>query len=155
MAKGQNIWFPRDLIESEAFAALKTATAHRVLTYFYGRRQMAKAGRSGREQWTITNNGEIVFTYKEAETKYRISYGAFRNAIDDLMDKGFIDIAESGAGLYRSANLYAISERWRSYETPEYKKPKPRPPIHKGFRKGNRYGRNCPERKKLNCCRPT
>jgi hypothetical protein len=113
------------------------------------KRQPVKIGRRGKEQWDIANNGEIVFTYKEAKEKYGISYGAFRDAIDELRDKGFVDIAESGAGLYKSANLYAISDRWRLYGTPEYEKPKPRPkgPMNRGFQKGNRYGRNCKKKK--------
>ena len=149
MAKGQNIWFPRDLINSKAFAALKTATSHKVLAIFYTKRQFERTGRKGKEQWHIKNNCEIRFTYKEAERKYSISYGAFRNAIDELRDKGFIDIAESGAGLHKAANLYSINDRWKLYGTPEYEKPKPRPkgPVNRGFQRGNQYGRLCKKRK--------
>ena len=139
------IFLERELLESEALRSLTTRTAYRILLIFYSKRKMGKAGRKGYERWDVVNNGEIVFTYQEAKTKYGISYGAFRNAIDELMDRGFIDIAESGAGLHKSANLYSISNRWKSYGTPEYKEPKPRPqkPINKGFQKGNMYGRNC------------
>ncbi len=110
---------------------------------------MVKGGRSGKERWDITNNGEIEFTYIEAKEKYGISYGAFRNAIDELREKGFVDIAESGAGLYKSANKYSISDRWKWYGTPQYEKPKPRPkgPMNKGFKKGNKYGRNSKKKK--------
>ena len=69
---------------------------------------------------------------------------------NDWVVKGFIDIVESGAGMYKSANFYSISERWRQFGTDDYKKPKPRSriPINKGFQKGNRFGRNCREEKK-------
>lgn len=132
------------LLKSKAYRGLRTPTAYFVLGIFWTKRQMTRVGRSGKKQWVIANNGEIVFTYEEAKTKYGISYGAFRRAIDELLDKGFIDIAESGAGLHKSANLYSISERWKLYGTEKYKTPKPRPrtPINKGFQKGNRYGRN-------------
>lgn len=148
MGKGQNIWVERRLIESEAFLSL-SATAIKVLMIFFTKRQFEQIGRKGKEQWLIINNGQIVFTYQEAKTKYGISYSAFRNAIDDLREKGFMDIAESGAGLYKSANLYSISDRWKLYRTPEYEPPKARPkkPINKGFTKGNRYGRNCRKKK--------
>ena len=137
------------LLKSKAYRSLQTPTSYFVLGIFMTKRQMVKGGRSGKERWDITNNGEIEFTYIEAKEKYGISYGAFRNAIDELREKGFIDIAESGAGLYKSANKYSISDRWKWYGTPEYEPPKPRPkgPINRGFKKGNQYGRNSKKKK--------
>jgi len=110
---------------------------------------MVKIGRRGKKQWDIANNGEIVFTYKEAKEKCCISTGAFRTAIDDLREKGFIDIAATGMGVYKVTTLYSISNRWKLYGTPEYEPPKPRPkkPVNRGFRPNNQYGRNC--RKKI------
>ncbi len=145
MAKNVNIWVEKRLIMSAAFAALKRPSAFRVLLIFLTKRQVARVGYGRYKEWTISNNGEIQFTYREAKKKYGISSGTFRAAIDELRDKGFIDIAESGAGLYRSKNRYTISDRWLDYGTPDYRPPKPRPrgPMNKGFRKGNRYGRNC------------
>ena len=133
------------LLKSKAYRSLKTPTSYFVLGIFMTKRQLAKVGRKGKERWDITNNGEIEFTYIEAKEKYSISDGAFRNAIDELREKGFIDIAESGAGLYKSANKYSISDRWKLYGTQQYEKPKPRPkgPINRGFKKGNQYGRKC------------
>ena len=61
MAKrSANIWIPWRLIESKAFLALKTATAHKILAIFWTKRQMVEIGRKGKEQWDIANNGEIV-----------------------------------------------------------------------------------------------
>ena len=143
--RSANIWIPWCLIESKAFLALKTATAHKVLAIFWTKRQMYSTGRSGKEQWDIANNGEIVFTYEDAKKLISICKSTFRDAIDELRDKGFIDITESGAGLYKATNKYELSDRWKHYGTPEYKEPKPRPkgPINRGFQKGNQYGRNC------------
>ncbi len=106
-----NIWIERRLIESEAFRALKTATAHKVLAIFWTKRQFESVGRRGREQWNIRNNGEIEFTYKEAHKKHGISAGAFRDAIDELREKGFIDIAATGMGLHKVTTLYSIGDR--------------------------------------------
>ena len=138
------MWIERRLISSRAFAALRTATAHRVLAVFWTKRKMSKTGRRGRERWDITNNDEITFTYREAK-RMEISTTAFRNAVDELRDKGFLDIAEGGAGLYRSTNKYTLSNRWRNYGTPDYEPPRPRPKasVSIGFKKGNRHGRNC------------
>ena len=90
MAKGASIHFERCLLESQAFMDLGTATAHKVLATFWIRRQMYKAGRSGKKQWVISNNGEITFTYEEAKKKLHISFSTFRNAIDELREKGYI-----------------------------------------------------------------
>jgi hypothetical protein len=147
--KGKIIWFERALIESKAFLALKTAATHKVLSFFFTKRQCEPIGRKGKDGWNIKNNGQIVFTYEEALRKYGISYSTFRNAIDELIEKGFIDIAASGQGTYKVANLYSISNRWRNYGTSDYEMPKLRPkkPINKGFQKGNQYGRNCNKEK--------
>jgi len=147
--KGKIIWFERALIESAAFRAIKTATAHRVLAIFFTKRQCERIGRKGRESWTIKNNGEIEFTYKEALQKYGIPNSTFRDAINEIIDKGFIDIAASGQGIYKVKNLYSISNRWRKYGTLDYEQPQSRPkPINRGFQKDNEYGRNyCKEKK--------
>ena len=110
---------------------------------------MIQVGRAGKKRWEIENNGEITFSYKEAMRMYDISYSAFRNAIDELREKGFLDVVAPGAGVHKVKNLYSLSDRWKLYGTPQYEKPKPRPqgPINRGFQKGNQYGRNCKQRK--------
>lgn len=144
-SKGKNIWFERELLESKAYLALKTATAYKVLALFWIKRQFMKLGRSGKKEWNIINNGEIEFTYKEAKNKLGISEATFKNAIDELREKGFINIAFTGMGVHKVKNLYEICNRWRKYGTDEYNPPKPRRkgPINRGFQKGNRLGRNC------------
>ncbi len=129
--------------------ALRTATAHKVLVIFWTKRQMVEMGRRGKEQWLISNNGEIVFTYQEAKNKYGISFGAFRTALDELREKGFIDIAASGMGVHKVATFYSISNRWKDYGTDNYIPPKAhkKGPINRGFQKGNQLGRNCKKRK--------
>lgn len=143
--KNRNIWFDLALLESKAFMALRTATAHKVLAIFWTKRQMEQLGRKGKEQWNIRNNGEIVFTYIEAEADYGIKPGAFKRGISELREKGIIDIASSGMGVHKVTNLYEISDRWKNYGTDNYEPPKPRKkgPINRGFQKGNQLGRNC------------
>jgi hypothetical protein len=147
MSQGQNIWFERDLILSKAFQELKTASAHKVLAIFFTKRQFEQIGRKGKGNWTIKNNGVIEFTYKEASQKYNLSASTFRNAVDVLMNKGFIDIATSSYGIYKAKTLYSISNRWRKYNTPDFELPQPRPKsVNRGFQKGNQLGRNCPQK---------
>ncbi len=141
--------FEQRLLKSKAYRSLRKPTSYFVFAIFMTKRQLAKVGRQGRKHWDITNNGEIEFTYIEAKKEYGISNGAFRDAIDELIEKGFIDITATGMGVHKVKNLYSISDRWRLYGTSEYEPPKPRPkkPIKRGFQKGNQFGRNCWERK--------
>ena len=148
--KRQNIiWIERGLIDSEAFCSLRTTASYVVLMVFLSKRQMVKQRTAKRQQWTIANNGEIVFTYKEAEQEYGISPARFTKALDELIDKGFIDIAGQGMGVHKVETHFSISKRWRKYGTPDFvKKSRPKGPINRGFQKGNRYGRNCRKEEK-------
>ena len=118
--KSKSIFFDKSLLQSKAFYSLNTKTAYLVLVEFWMKRQMLKNGRQGKEQWRITNNGEIEFTYLEACGKFGITTGTFTNAINELREKGFIDIAASGQGVHKVKNLYSISRRWQKYGTEEY-----------------------------------
>ncbi len=96
-------------------------------------------GKPGKRGPVIINNGQIVFTYAEAKRKYSITPSRFRRALDELIEKGFIDIADTGMGVHKVTTFYAISERWRDYGTQEFKKvDRPKPSIaNPGFKKGN------------------
>jgi hypothetical protein len=94
----------RELIDSPAFRHL-TATAILVLLDFLARRKMVRVrNRSKRETWQVANNGEIVYTYGEA-LRHGISRPAFVRALDALIEHGFIDIAQIGAGLFKSTTF--------------------------------------------------
>lgn len=88
----------------------------------------------------MLNNGELVFTYIEAKQKYGMTAGRFARAIDELVEKGFLDIAETGMGLYGMPTHYGISDRWRYWGTEKFEPAKrPEPNIRGcGFRKGNK-----------------
>ncbi len=119
MAKPQRsrpIYVNRALIRSEAFLAL-TGKAPQVLFIFFTKRRVEKLRRLEKHgnRFRVTNNGELIFTYREAEQKYGMSAGVFRRAIDQLVLVGFLDIEKPGNGLQRDATLYALAERWRRY----------------------------------------
>ena len=94
------------------------------------------------KEWLISNNGELEFTYAEAQNQYGFTEGKFLRAIDDLLRVGLIDIAKSGFGLRKDKTLYSISTRWRKYGTDEFKREeRSKRDITLGFSKGNRHGR--------------
>lgn len=144
----------RMVIESAAFAALgrlRSAIPMHVLLLFYTKRDMRKRRRPGTRDtyYDIVNNGELVFTYNEARERYGIHTQQFASALDVLVELGFLDIAYAGSGTQKDVSMYAISDRWRLYGTPDFVPAKrPERSSRIGFRKGNRLGRRCRQKKK-------
>jgi len=119
--KNGPMYVDRKLIRSRAFLEL-TGCAAQVYLLFRARAQVVKAKSvpAKRSPWQIVNNGEIIFTYAEAEEDFGITAKRFTRAIDQLVAHGFLDIAHHGGGLKRDASCYALSERWRGYGTAEF-----------------------------------
>jgi len=125
----KNIWIEREMILSPAFRKLNGRAMEVLLLFFY-RRQWSLPSRKGK--WYTTNNGEIVFPYKEAKKRFKIPKSSFARAIDKLMEHGFIEIAHLGGGLIGDCTRYSISERWRKYGTDSFVRKK-RPKDTRGF----------------------
>ena len=121
MSRSNSIVFERKIVHSPAFLAL-TGVSAQVLFLFLARRKMGKVGsRRGKESWAITNNGEIVFSYPEAVTRFKLSRPTFSRALTALIEYGFIDINHHGGGMIKDMTTYYISDRWRDYGTPDFK----------------------------------
>jgi hypothetical protein len=125
----KNIWIDREMILSSAFHKLN-GRAMGVLFLFFYRRQWKQTSKKGK--WYTTNNGEIVFPYKEAKKRFKIPKSSFARAIDSLIKYGFIDIAHLGGGLIGDCTRYSISNRWKNYDTENFVKKK-RPKDKRGF----------------------
>lgn len=144
--KWGRMFVSRNVITSQAFLSLRTATACQVFLIFLNKCRWEKAQTRPmrrEKEWIMTNNGEIQFTYTEAEEKWGIKAGRFTRAIDDLLRVGLIDITKSGFGLHKDVTLYAISDRWEKFGTDEFMVMKrPKRNQHLGFTRGNSYGKN-------------
>ena len=136
--KPRKIFIEGDLPSSLAWLTL-TNTSKEVLLLFYCKKQMAKI-KGKRDDWVITNNGSITFTYNEAK-KEGYPGTTFSTAIGQLVEVGFLDIASSGSGMFKQPTRFAISERWRKYGTLEFvqkkRPPRPKHGQHIGFQKGH------------------
>ena len=99
-----------------------------------------KRGRRSHDYVPI-NNGQLTFTYREAKTRYGITAPRFDRALTELVRTGFVDVSEPGSGLYRMTTKFAISERWRLYDTPDFvEAERPKAAIRGcGFTKDNTY----------------
>ncbi|MFC1526768.1 hypothetical protein ACFL6X_08180 [Candidatus Latescibacterota bacterium] len=133
---GGVIVLEQDLVTSPAFTTLTGKSIH-VLLNFMGKRQMKKLSHPRRNEWTITNNGYITYSYAEAE-KQGIARSSFMRALDQLVEYGFLDVAVPGTGLYRSKSRYALSDRWKLWGTDQYQEAsRPRSSQARGFRPGH------------------
>lgn len=129
------LWTEAQLRDSPAFRSL-TATALLVLMDFNAKKKMARKDR--RSQYKQINNGELVYTYAEAESR-GIKRSTFSRALKELQEKGFIDLKKTGGGLYKVENEYALSGRWVHWGTAQFEAA-PVPPgrrANHGFQQGN------------------
>ena len=132
------IYITRDLLESEAYRSLSRC-AMLIYQDFLAKREMVAIKRNRKTAWVINNNGEIIYPYSEAKEN-GFSNDQFRNAIDELQRKGFIDIKHQGKGGRKPAkgagdvSKYWIDDRWLDYGNEDFRPP--RKPRIKDRRKG-------------------
>ena len=136
---GDVIMVERELLKAEAFHSL-SGTAKTVLFDFLMKRKIKGVKVHGRKVPMLLNNGELVYSYAEAEQK-GIPRSTFMRSLDELVSKGFIDIAWSGSGGKKGdVSLYGLSDRWAAFGTDKFK-PATRPKDKRqgrGFRRGNK-----------------
>jgi hypothetical protein len=113
------IFIDNNLLTSQAFNQLEGYSV-RVLIWFLMKRKLSRHKDSnGNVGWRITNNGELVLTYTEAE-KRDMSRKRFSRAIKDLIGKGFLEVTRQGSGP-GSPSTYLLTESWQSFGTAHFK----------------------------------
>jgi hypothetical protein len=130
MSNSRAIYIERALLESAALKAIKSVHSVKMLLEFYSRRQMVgiKEQKGRGKRWVIANNGQIVFTYDDAEQLFGIKQATVSRCFDELYELGFVDVSEKARGLEKKPTLWAISDRWKAFGTVEFEKKK-RPKI--------------------------
>jgi len=149
MGKNTVIVLDQRLVKSRAWLSL-TGAAPQVYLLFRTKCQISKRfGKPGRHERVIVNSGRIEFTYLEAEHKYGIKPSRFRRAIDELIEKGFIDVTATGMGVHKVKSCYGIADRWPDYGTSAFcEATRPEPSIaNPGFKRGNKLWRMAPKKK--------
>ena len=146
------ICIDKNLLRSDAFRSL-CKWSLLVCFDFLRKRQMEKIKSKKRSsEWVIKNNGEIVYPYLEAEKK-GIGRREFRNAIDELIGKGFIDINHQGSGGHsHDMTTYFIDDRWKNYGTDLFRLAKN--PRKKDSRKGVGWSAFHAKKKKASIANP-
>jgi hypothetical protein len=69
----------------------------------------------------VFENSGLVFTYLEA-LEMGIANTTFLEALERLIEVGFIDLEHQGGAYGKDYSRYAISERWRDYGSENFKK---------------------------------
>jgi hypothetical protein len=127
--KNSVIVLDQELVKSKVWLSL-TASAKDVFLIMRCRCKYAKVRHKGGKKTVMTNNGELIFPYREAVADFGFTVPRFMRSIDLLVETGFLDIAEHGNAALRQPTKYGISERWRKYGTDSFEKRK-RTPSHK------------------------
>ena len=111
-----------ELIESNALRDLSGKAAMLVLIRFHQKahRKNPSRKKQGIQKMIITNNGEIVFTYAEARELGIKSSRTFWKVCRELVEKGFINLAEYPNWLEKNPAKWAISTRWKWYGTDRF-----------------------------------
>ena len=117
------IYLENEFLESTAFMTIRSKHTIRVLLEFYRRRKIHKPKnpKGKRTQPVIVNNGEIELRYRDAMKRLNISQATFSRSLTELVELGFLEIAEVSCGLHRQATKWTISNRWKAYGTPDFK----------------------------------
>jgi len=118
------IFLEEELLRSPAYWSL-SKWAILVLQRFMQKRKLEPIKhKSKKKSYKIINNGQIIFTYREA-VELGMNERQFRDAIDELIAKGFLDIARHGkGGRSGDSTLYFIDSRWKDYDTDRFQSPK-------------------------------
>lgn len=115
---GAGIYIERAILRSKAYRKLKP-TAKFLLIEFYARLQKhpEKKSRKGvkSDRFLAANNGQIELCYSWVHEHYGISSSTFGEAIDQLCEVGFLEVAEAGHGAQRKKTKYALLNSWRLY----------------------------------------
>jgi hypothetical protein len=129
-SKGWSIRMGYDLLHSRAYRDLTYAPAIKVLTWFYEKiRVEVDKRKHGKNRYRMVNDGDLDFTYREAILR-GLSAQKFSKALRELHRFGFIDIKKPGSALKGDSTIFAFSERWRAYGTPDFLSPEFPKSVH-------------------------
>jgi hypothetical protein len=130
------------LIESEALKALPGKAALLCLIRFHQKayKKRVSSKKRGMKDLVITNNREIIFTYREARELGIKSRSTFDRVIKELVKLGFIEVADPGNYYQRKPTKFSIVNYWIDYGTSAFEaEPKKRMlPKGLGFQPKNK-----------------
>ena len=125
-------WLKKEIACSDAFMDMKDIG--KVLYMYFSLRQPIH--KKGKNEWVITENADISFTYSDAEKDCRISQKRFTRGMDELINHGFVRLEYQGGGTKGNFSNYRMSQMWRNFGTDNFKiLPRPKKTILVGCAK--------------------
>ena len=125
LAQKDRLIVSKEMIRSPAFLDL-TGAAKQLLLELYTRlrveQQKANRRSGDGDRYYAKNNGKLVVSYISIhKTCGMSSSDTIRDAIDRLVDHGFIEIAEIGYSVKRTSHEIALTKNWSEWGTPDFK----------------------------------
>jgi hypothetical protein len=145
MANSRGTYLKADLMKSKAFVSLGTAA----IKVYLGLRlrlfvKQKKRKYMGKQHYEDINPRNLIYTYDQIQEEWGIkSRSTVTKAIDELVDKGLVDIVRQGSGTFKQTSIYGLSDRWEKWHPAHshrrhngfVDKPRPQRPRHPGFKK--------------------
>ena len=138
LANCKGIYLTSDLIQSDAFQSL-TKLQTNVFWGLLARRTYPNQKMRKKVGNVIENQGQIIFTYKQAMRDLGIAKDTFTRAINKLIEVGLIEIAVQGGD--NKGHKYRVcfgcddtKDKWKDYPRRNWKRPKSNNLVGKGTR---------------------
>lgn len=117
--KSGGTFIDREMYTSKAYMALGVDGQYRskfsvkLLILFLDKRRFEyRKNRKGKKKYVCTNADNITLTYNELKKEYGWIHQTIARAIDELLEKGFIEIVERGGAYQRHKTVYKLSDNW-------------------------------------------
>jgi hypothetical protein len=130
----------KKMLRSKPFIAL-TGAAKQILVELYMRLTLdsyksSRARHSSDKRYLAKNNGKLVLSYASIHSQFGYSTATISNAINQLVNYGFIEIAELGCGVKRQSHKIALIRNWQDYGKDEFfvGEGKADKPVNDGFK---------------------
>lgn len=131
----------KKMLRSKAFVGL-TGAAKQILLELTMRLKLESYQPRKRHkhstQFFAGNNGKLVLSYKSIHRQFGYSSATVSKAIDRLVSRGFIEIAELGCGVKRQSHKIALIRNWQDYGTENFRAGKGKSkagPVNRGFKR--------------------
>jgi hypothetical protein len=106
-------FFERELYQSPAFLSLAKNAMKALIALLDGRDMKNVSPKGKKKSFKCMNHDNLRLPYGLLEKTYLIPRGRIPAAIDELMEKGFMERKEAGGSKKHDMAKYALSGRWR------------------------------------------
>jgi hypothetical protein len=103
----------REMYQHRAFLSLSKNAMKTLIALLDGRDMKNVARKGQKKKFVCMNPDNLRLPYGLLEKTYRIPRGRIPSAIDELLEKGFMERKRAGGSKKHDMAIYALSERWR------------------------------------------